>query len=920
MNRVKILATLIATLVAFAALPAMPALAAANSTAQLTSARSLLPGDSVATLQVTNTETGSIIAPGKAITKINVHLPLGAGITVKNPAAPGTAGAFTPKYFKAGNQETVQFTGSSLAAGSSLTISIPINARASSGCQAVGDWVIETSSDTTNGRPSTATGNGLRSDVQMLEIVAASLKPVAPTNADNTRGVTDGSATAGQLVTYEYTVKNHATAALTVSGELTSSASQDQPRATAAVSVPAGQTAPIRPEIQLGEASSQRSTTLSAIATAASTKLNGAPCTTTSAPVQHTLTVQVPSSLSFVTTSLQPLRVRSGEGSATTFKINASKIGGAAFDLQDGALTFATNNAVLQGASAGSPKTYGAGNQPASELQFAIAQIAGGNGDYNANIRYSGIDHNLAPVNQSVNVGTIVIDLLGPILDIVKVTLPIDPDGDQQVAIKNGDTVVVTGTIKTAILTNPSGPDIKPGTLRICLNPNSGASKCVTPSTTQTADGATFSATFSGTNSTMTGATDFSVSGEVADHAGNPGSDVDLTRYFVDNVFAKLAGQDPLNAQTGVVTSPTTISVRWYDNITVFDNVRGGCDIGSWTIDGRPQLVTRIDAKIGSSFYRCDGPDTGAANNTNPEWVRRQLSDGTRVLTLRQEAAQSAHSEPRVGYNPNIPGRSLGGYPAKDGAYNNSLEEVVNTVSQVAPPLPNVTLFERKDHVTGAFETAYLDTTENKRYTNNPAANALRFTWSFTTPTNPAPNAPLPAYKIRVTDANGTTLKEQAAGTQNPVSGEWTGTIEFAVAATATPADGDHLLRLYVVSPRGTLSAPASYTFVLDRALPTIGSSTFNGTNTVAVTMAEKIVAGSNIFDDWQIGYTVDTADGTDTAYRSANTVTKVNDTTWNLAVTLADPTRYVGAYYQIRNATSQRYEDRAGNYMLDTL
>jgi hypothetical protein len=330
----RIISLLLAALTIFALLPASAAFAQANATARLTSNQVVFPGDHTYSIEVRNTEPQLI---GRTIDSVTIQLPTAAA-NVYFRGKPPAAGSFTNvKAVTSGFTSIVTFSGGSLAPQAAQTFQIPVTVKRPYRSDVAGDWLVQVSSNNmTSASPAKAPeGQTLRSQVEALEILNNSVRPTAPTNADNSKGVTDRTGTAGQTVTYAFDVKNYAQEAINVTGALSANNTVDRPGAAVTKSVAGVDgVGTFSIPVVLGAAATQRSTVLTASAIAANAD---------ALTKNDTFTVQVPVDLAF--TNLLPTRVRSGIGSAREFTVTAAKSGGPGFDMTSSALRFGTTAA-----------------------------------------------------------------------------------------------------------------------------------------------------------------------------------------------------------------------------------------------------------------------------------------------------------------------------------------------------------------------------------------------------------------------------------------------------------------------------------------------------------------------------------------------------------------------------------------------
>jgi hypothetical protein len=834
----RVLAAAAAAATAMTVFPVTAAYAAAASTAALTAGGAVYPGaDRSFTIRVTNGET---LLTGRTIDAIRVNLPVSeAGVTLGSGAG-SAAGCTDAKGTNLGTTQFLTYRGCAVRPGQSVDITFPANVAAPSAKDLVGDFRVQVSSDNFKSA-STAVGS-LLTKVQVLEILQAGLKPVAPTNADNSKGVTDRTGTSGQAITYATEVKNHAKTDLTVLTNL-SSAAGDTATGQSIV-VPAGRTAVADIPVQLGNAASDRSTVFTASAEKADKSAV--------APTKNdTFTVQAPANLTI--TDLQPTRVKSGPGSAKDFSARAAKAGSPAVDALSSTLAFGVNSATT---TAGS---FGRGNQ-SGNLAWSFQEVLGSDGAFPATASTTITDDNLATYADPVDaLADVVIDNLAPIVDLA-LTLPKDRDGDQQVAVKNRDSISVSG-----ILTNAG--DYAANSLKVVLRPNAGAPVEVPVTVSGSGDTRQFSGSANPTWDPA--ATSFTAESEVRDTAGNIGTD-GVAATTIDNAVPALIG-------SGVIVEANKIEVD-FDDAT---GVAGGCDPNMWLIDGTPGQVTDVKDASGGD---CRTRDSGA-----------------RTLTLRNNLA--VDQTPRVTYDPSG-SRVVTTFPVKDGAGNDALRQTVETVTVLVPQAPGLVRLERRDgSLTGGFEPAYQDPDNKAYYTNVAGEDAMRLTVSGIRQN----------YTLEVLD--GATVVARKKFTAAPPLGasSYSGDIAFPVTA----GDGSKSYTTRFVSAVGNIGDPTTYGVVLDTLAPALGSSEISG-STVSLGFTDKIVLGSDFADNWFVSEKVDTESGEAERTVNVDSVSGGTQDGRTFQVTLVDPSRFAGMDYFVQSGT--RYEDRAGNQLADTL
>ena len=851
----------------FSVMPATAAFAQAAPTARLVSASSVFPGIELVEIEVRNNDKPVI---GRNINAVAVNLPTSStGMVVLNSQE---AGSFKTVQVSSDGTK-VTFRGGCIAPQGVQRFFVAVTVPRPARTDLSGSWVVQVSSDnmatSTNAVPP-ADGT-LTSTVKALELVPKSLRPIAPTNADNTRGVTDGSGTGGapgrngQTITYGWDVRNHAREPIAVTGLLESGNSLDRP-GPAVVKTIAGNGAvtSFSVPVTLGEAPTDRSNVF-----VLNLSAPGAPTPTK----MSAFNIQQPAEVSL--TNLHPVYARSGAGSAREFTVAASKVG-AGFDLANTALTFGTNVAAVK-----DPPARFAKGVAAATLAYQIPEITGAEGPLDATVALSGKDDNLAPVNVTKSVGAITIDNNAPSLT---VPLPVlgtngkDADGDTLVAASDGTRVTVGGAVV--------GTGLDPGTLKVWLQPDVGPAIPVPMTTTPGPGGGSFGGSVSGGAVTwVDGATRFSVVAEIADEAGNVGTG--------QSGFTSIDQAPPvIDGNAAVITSPTTVRLEWDDQT----GIRGGCDPRTYGVGGSEVTEVRD-----SSGENCKGK-SGLSQ------------DGVRILVLRSPLG--ADETPGVTYSVPVDratARAAGYEPVKDGAANDAATQTVSTINDVIPPAPNLTNPQRKDHLSGAREAAYFDAEDGRYYTNVGGADAISATVGGIRHTN---------YKIQVLDGSGTVLATYDANDKpamSPLASEWSQQVLIPLGTT----DATYVRSVRLVSSLGKASAQTVARFVLDTAKPTIGDSALAGPGEAFGYFNEKVVAGTNNSNDWFATWTMVSegeARPVHTQVLDVRTVDGQNLTARRATFEGIDENAFRTLDYSLQNPSSVRYEDRAGNLMPDTV
>ena len=821
---------------AFALVPAAPAFASAAATAALTGTTAVYPGDRTFTMTVTNNEMPLV---GKTINAIRVNFPVNeAGIRLASGA--GTAaGCTSATATNLGTTQFITYRGCSLRPGASSAITFPASVGAPLARDLVGDFRVAVSSDDF-ATSKNAVGT-LLAKVQVLEVLQEGLKPLAPTNADGSRGVTDRTATAGQAITYGSTVKNHSRSALSVTTGLTSNGGDTV--TPTAISVPAGGTAAAQIPVQLSDVAGGRTFTATALATGAE------------APTKSdSFTVQAPALLT--PSSLDGTRVKSGAGSARDFTVTLSKTGAQALDAVSATLSFGTNSCALVGTP-----TFAAGSN-SQPVTFRCTTISGADGTFPASVSYTVTDDNLASYGRSVSVGSIVIDNLAPVVDLV-VGLPNDADGDKQTAVSNGDTITVSGNIANA-------GDLAGNTVRVVLTPDAGDSVVVNAPVSGSGETRTFSGTASPTWNAQ--ATRFTAVAQASDTAGNDGGGTAPGFTLIDNVV-------PVLNTPGTITSPTTIEATFTDAT----GVRGGCTKELWLVDGQPNRVSEVRTGDGQ-------PCATTASLT-------------RVLVLSSPI--TADDTPDVTYDPTLARSPLGNRrPAKDGAGTDVIRTTIDTVTRLVPDAPQIVSLERRDgSATAAFEPAYKDAEDGRYYTNVGGTDALRLTVAGVKKD----------YAVEV--LRGGTVIASRKFTAAPSFGASSYNGDLLVPLGTT--DGLTDLSVRLVSAQGNAGLGTAFAVVLDRLAPTLLAATING-STVTQPVSEKLVVGSDFADNWFVSEWVAGETGQVRRTVNVDTVAADGPAARVLQVTLVNAANFAGVDYFHQSGT--RYEDRAGNNLANTL
>lgn len=263
---------------------------------------------------------------------VSITLPAAtAGVTASStPIVPPLG--WTVQKVQSSNTQALKFqaTGETgIALGDSEVFTFPADVAAPSGDRTGG---IGVQVSTNGGKEiSDAQGSPLPMVVRVLEMVE--LEASAP------HGVSDQSATAGQEITYDVSVKNHASRDLSVSPGLTSDNSADQIGQVSERSITHGETQAFSFPIRLGNSSGTR--TLTAGATAPDSN---------AVHKNNQLLVQRRAILSLSSSTFNPTFVRSDEPIPYDFTVEASKSGDPELTVRSCRLAFAETSTDLTGA------------------------------------------------------------------------------------------------------------------------------------------------------------------------------------------------------------------------------------------------------------------------------------------------------------------------------------------------------------------------------------------------------------------------------------------------------------------------------------------------------------------------------------------------------------------------------------------
>ncbi len=841
----KLAALAITTLLLLGLLPAT-AFASAPGTARLTQGASVLPGTAAYGIEVAATLT--------TINAVRIDLPAGeAG--VKNSADPITppAGWTATKRSTSTGAESIFFRGGSIGAGSKTVFSFPASVAAPLDRDVAGTFIVALSGDggkTSQNATLPLNGGSLKTTVKVLSV--ETIAPTAPA------GVTDGTGTNGQDITYTTSIKNHAQLPLVVTPSLSvrqgSNSTSDSigTPTPASTSIASGATSSFSFPVKLAKASSTRDLTFSGggSATDGAATAIGKPSGFQS---QLAPTLEL--------SGLSPKLVRPNTN--VTFSVDAAKKGVPAVNLTSGSLTFADTTANMTATSFGE-------NAQSGKLAFS-GTVAGKDSDYPVSVSLAGTDANGAPFSQTVSLSDkITIDGLAPVVTL-DVSLPLDGDGRQQEQAKTGDTITVNGTI------DDTGAKLD----FVELRPNVGPAISVPVTLAQGKFTGQVKAPFE------LAATTFTASGRATDRAGNSGEGGSAV-YTIDNVAPALVGpavtvqQSDIPSLGNTEDVPAIVQVQFTDN----GDLKGGCDIKQYAVSGN--AVNKVTYSDGSTCV------PGAAGPAGEP-------DNFRLLFLTKPIKRDE--------TPSVTFTAIAGDRPKDGAGNFAANKVIDTVSGIAPIIPELVAVFRNtatatadskcDPAAGRCEKAFFDSTDKAYYTRFGGTDTIaRFSGARA------------GYTVEVLDQDDNLLLSAPVST-------FTSDIQIPLGVT----DGSYVRKLRLVNSAGIKGGTLAFTVALDQVAPVIdsvGAATSGATGTTATAnFSEKIVAGTDFSFDWNV---VELLDNGSRRYYSPDKVSG-SGASRTATFTPQDITKFETLKYDFQeDGGGARYEDRAGNLMADNL
>lgn len=834
--------------------------------------------------------------PGATINWIRVWPQNTGDFTIEAADAAG----WTPKLRDTDGDsviDAVDFEGGSLAAGDSIDLNVLATAVPPAADQ-VANWSVRVSEDDgLNTGAATAAGN-LSTVIRVLEVTQSLVSAPA--------GVLDGTATADQDgLAVTTAVTNHGSQALNVDPSLVSNGN-DTITDQGADSIASGGSRSFTFPVDLGSSTTTRTFLADATAPGADARqLDSAP-----------LIAETPAAFAFVGGTLSPTAAVSG--SAQTFTLSVAKANPPAvtFDLANSVLEF-TKGADSFSTTLASPATTARDGENLG-LSFQSITIPGSpsgrdlDGRYNLELTLEGVDDNGAAVSRVVSISdTFDIDNLMPFVN------PILEGPAGQItrsgvsAAKTGDLLTFSGEIKQGAAT-ADPPD-----------PSAQIASCEVVVTDE--DGLVVERQVVALSSCANNGGQISGSTTLA-------STIESGFAFLEVVVSDAAGN----------TTPVTRSTEFVliDNLApVFDRALTGCGATAGTCDPNTTIRLFLSEPVKAPISPVSAPaqtpsqlkgiaDTVTSRATPPLFSPTDFAvSGNQVtgvvtscaadgwcdgVTLTVAQAFGDDDNPDVDYAfTEIPGRSR----AQDAVTLELGDQLIQTIDGIVPDLPTLaTVTQDGVDATGA-------PVQNERGLQDGAF--------FT-------NQELPTFNIQGLGLAYTgivAIDSDANGDYDPLADNAIAACvseSDAVACQTDPedaflADGAYALVVASRDEQGNLSEGRTgalagkngvpVTLNIDNAAPTAADFSAAGVSDIAVSFSEVLGSGANAAADWfarralpndkferfDVGAVSGTGD--------ARTLT-IDDTDY--APGVAEQVLYTFG----RSDASQRYQDRAGNYL----
>jgi hypothetical protein len=689
----RLISLIAASMLVFTLLPGGIAAAAVNASATL-SKLNVFPGDGQDfRLTVRNGASqgfGGFFGAGDDIDAIRIILPTSLGFTLaQDPVVSGW------KVTRSGSRITL--TEGALRPGQNLPLDLKLDVARPFDRDMPGRFVVGVSDD--GGATFSEATGALTSVIRILQILPTS-QVSAPA------GAADGTASAGQTVTYDVAVKNHAQSEVPV--QTTLEVEDGTAGAAAPVSIPAGEERSGQHSVTFDERGSDGDVAF----TPGATKASG-PGTAVAVLDDLELThhIQVPPALLLDSGTFTPTFLKrdpeSGEIDGTIFEGDFEKVNNPSLRILEtlggerSTFAVAGNVIDIDGQTA-----FGSSLDPAESRKQTVKTVVANDlnildGDHEGTYTFQVRDGNdyeyqLVPAQRP----RITVDGLVPRLLNVLIGFPTDGDGDQQVRVKGGDRVTVTGEVHDR---NPDPEGVKV----TLMSEGEELPFDVSTSVNGAGDVLTFTATLEDDFAFVEDDATFEVDVEVSDLAGHQDS---LT--LTDNPY--LEGEDLEIDNFAPIVHPTLPAHLVERDGTYFiefffkENfvVKGACNPLSYLVDGE-LLVRNVTYNDGSSCREGQGSPDGS--NTRLLELHDQTLNG--LLGRAKDRGWTGN----VVYNPSgllgdITGRATlldtGIAPidslrsrGKDGAGAFALEGVQAIIDQILPPLPDLVRVNRNTYL-----------------------------------------------------------------------------------------------------------------------------------------------------------------------------------------------------------------------------
>ncbi len=841
----KPLALLAAVVMAYALLPALSASAAPPSSATLNTA-SVFPGQGKSfTLTVRNDANPLSLGALERINFVRVTPPallLNEGCPTISPASTWTCTSHRGGFY--------DLSGGTIAAGQSLAITFAGDIGAPNTANQTQPFVVDVSDQ--GGANNTFTRlPALNLTVKVLDLLAGSIAETSPN--------TDGITTRGQTVGGQFQAISYARQPITITPTVNGAAQTavTLPGIGAAAVEGSTTSTPVPFTVSTTAALSPRTANLPITASVTSSGSSAGPLT-------GNFTAEAQAYLVPDLDSVQPKVVRSSQKDN-----DGTHIGGFSYDISIDAEKL--NIPTMQTAPTATLELSGPG-APAGQLPATITWSNGGawaegaiatftvanvainsavdTGVLNGTLRLAGgTDDNLFPYSQTIPLPSLIlIDNIAPIIQNFDIAIP-----SGQFQVKAGDTIVLSGDIDDP-QNSPSLDLAITGTVtnKLTMQQSDPITVFANPSFT----GDSFSVSyqmpatvpFGGVQTPLPEFALFTADASLSDVANNQSTasgDIDIDNA-VPTVRIATLQDDQFDGQDNFPGARYYIEVELTNDYNKDDGtslIAGGCNPLSWDQD-----ETSVIGVYYSNGARCQNGVAGP--------------DNKRVLALLSDL------DPNFPYQIEFDSGVLLHDDMFDGAANEVLNFVAQTITTIAPPNPLFSQLQRYDTDAndGSYETVtvYGDPENNDRVVHvnagGPAATSGSKVPHVTV------GAASTAFEVRVLDQAGNTLYRVPAPTVNdndqttldlPIPA-LLGDCESGTQGQGTIVGENCELTRFVTffNPNAASGSrfslePLKLTVVLDQVLPQISSAAMSGSDAVNVGYNEALAGGRNSNQDW---------------------------------------------------------------------